>query len=195
MGQNWPDATVRSHAVLIAWNEVHHWNDIKNPVLAVWLSCYIILCILGGGRFDVISRILPDSTTSWSQEHCAVWENFIDPIKGVSFLYILTIPETWAILPGSEFRCHFNGALHFMLQVLRGNVQWHLAISGPSMATISRSNTSIPLMGHMTRTGFSMALQWYALICVKSTVWEGISISFHYSTLSPSYILDKCCHS
>ena len=147
MGQKWPDATVRSHTVLVAWNEVHHWNGIKNPVLEVWLSCYIILCILGKGRFDVI-------------------------ITGVSFLYILTVPQTWAILPGPDFRCHFNGALHFMLQVLRGNVQWDLAISGPSMATISRSNTSIPLLSHMTRAGFLMSIQWWALYCANCTAWE-----------------------
>ena len=59
MGQKWPDATVRSHAVIIAWNEVHHWNGIENSVIAVWLSCYIILCIISKGRFDVISRIFP----------------------------------------------------------------------------------------------------------------------------------------
>ena len=68
MGQKWPDATVRSHAVLIAWNEVHHWNDIKNPVLAVWLSYYIILCIPSKGRFDVISWIFPAAQCPCDQD-------------------------------------------------------------------------------------------------------------------------------
>ena len=192
MGQKWPDAIVRSHAVLSAWNKVHHWNGIKNPVLAVWLLCYIVLCIHNEGRFDVNSRIFPDSTMSLSRGRCAVWENTTDPIAGVPFVYIMTISYTWSILLGPYFWHHFNGVLRFVLQVLCGNVQWHLAISVPSMPTMSNSNTKIPLMSHMIRTRFSMAPRWWASICVKSTVWETISISSPYSTISPSYILDKC---
>ena len=189
MGQKWQDATVCSHTVLVAQNRVHHWNGIKNFVLAEWLSCHIILCIHSEGRFDVISRSFPDSTMSWPQRRCAVWENSTDPITDIYFLYILTVPHTWPILLGLYFWYESNSALCFVLQVLHGNVQWYLAISGPSMATISRSNTIIPLMSHMTRAGFSMAFRWYAFICVKSTVWESISISSHYSTISPSYTI------
>ena len=90
MGQKWPDPTVRSHAVLVAQNEVHHWNGIGNLVLAVWLSCYIILCILDRDRFDVISRIFPDSTTSLRPGRCAVWEPEIAEINfGLILAYIL----------------------------------------------------------------------------------------------------------
>ena len=53
------DGTVRSHTVLVAQNEVHHWNGIENSVLAVWLSCHIILCIHSEDKFNVISRIFP----------------------------------------------------------------------------------------------------------------------------------------
>ena len=50
----------------------------------------IILCILGGGRLDVISRIFPDSTKSWSQGHCAVQEPEIAEINlGLILAYIL----------------------------------------------------------------------------------------------------------
>ena len=147
-----------------------------------------------GNTCDGISRIFPAvqrlgrkdvgplGKFCWSHQICPYW--------------VCTVWYSMrAILLGPDFWCHFNGALYFMLQVLRGNVQWHLAISGPSMATISRSNTSIPLMSHMTRPGFSMEFQWCASICVKSTVWESISISSHYSTISLSYILDKCWYS
>ena len=77
-----------------------------------------------------------------------------------------------AMLLGPNFRCQLNGVLYFVLPALRGNIQWHLAISGLSMATIPRSNTSIPLMSHMTRTRFSMSMQWWALYCANCTAWE-----------------------
>ena len=75
----------------------------------------------------------------------------------------------------TKFRCHFNGALHFTLQVLHGNVLCHLAISAPSMPIICRSNTIIPLVTYMTRAWFSMAFQWCSWICMKSTVWESMT--------------------
>ena len=106
---------------------------------------------------------------SWSHQICPYW--------------VCTVWYSMrAILLGPDFWCHSNGALHFMLKVLRGNTQWHLAISSPSMATISRSNTSIPLMSHMTRAGFSMPMQWWVSYYANCTVWE---ILMH---LLPSFI-------
>ena len=75
---------------------------------------------------------------SRSQRHCAAWENSTDPIRGVSFVYILTVLRTWPILLGPDFRCRSDGALHIAIKVLRGNVQWHIAISVPLMPTMSR---------------------------------------------------------
>ena len=116
-----------------------------------------------------------------------------DHIKSALYQVCTVWYSMRAILLGPVLLCHFNGALHFTLQVLCGNVLCHLAISVPSMPIICRSNTIIPLMSHITRTKFLMAFQWWASLCVKSTVWENISISSPYSISSPSYILDKCC--
>ena len=102
---------------------------------------------------------------------------------------------TLSILLGSDFRCRSNGALHIAIKVLRGNVHRCLAVAVPLMSIICRSNTIIPLISYMTRARFSMAFQWCALVFIKSSVWEGISISSHHSTISPSWIRDKCCHS
>ena len=147
-----------------------------------------------GNTCDGISRIFPAAQClgrkdvvllgkfCWSHQTC--------------LHYVCTV---WygmrAILLGPNFRSHSNGALHFTLQVLYGNILCRLAISVPSMPIICRSNTIIPLMSYMTRAGFSMTFQWCAWICTKSTMWESISISSHYSTISLSYILDKCWHS
>ena len=94
---------------------------------------------------------------------------------------------TLTILLELDFGARSDSTLHLAIKVLHGNVYRHLAIVVPLMPTIARSTTIIPLMSYMTRARFAVAFQWCASICMKSTVWEGISISFHYSTISPSY--------
>ena len=123
-----------------------------------------------GNTCDGISRIFPAAQCLGRKDVVLLgkfcWSHQICPYWVCTVWYSMR-----AILLGPDFRCHFNGALYFMLKVLRGNAR-HLAISGSSMATISRSNTSIPLLSHMTRAGFSMPMQWWALYCANCTVWE-----------------------
>ena len=165
----------------------------------IW-SCQYSLClrysqdIQKGNTCDGISWIFPAVQRPCDQDIGLLgtfcWSHQICPLCVCTVWYDMT-----TILLGPDFWCHFNGALCFVLKLLRGNVLWHLAISVLSMPTISRSNTSILLMSHMTRTQFSMPMQWWALYCAKCTVWETVSIFFPYSTISLSYILDKCWHS
>ena len=125
MGQKWPDATVRSHAVLVGQNKVHHWDSIENPVLAVWLSCYIILCILSEGKFDVISRIFPDSTTSKCPGRCAAGNRKLPgSILGWSlstWCYSLHFC-TFSMSPGPDFQSDSNGTTHLIFRKHPGKI-------------------------------------------------------------------------
>ena len=124
-----------------------------------------------GNTCDGISRIFPavqcpcDQDVGLLGKFC--WSHQICPLCVCTVWYGMT-----TILLGPDFWCHFNGALRFVLKVLRGNVLWHLAISVPSMPSICMSHTIIPLMSHMTSIGFSISFQWCTLYCVKCTVWE-----------------------
>ena len=138
-------------------------------------------------------------SVEFSQQHDVLatktlccWENSTDPITGASFLYILIVSHTWLILLGPDFLCHFNGALHFALQVLHEIVLCHLAISVSSMATISRSNTSIPLMSQITRTELSMSIQQWTLYGVKYTAWEIMTHRLPTSIIIQTYMLVTC---
>ena len=76
----------------------------------------------------------------------------------LSLYYTQSLPHpTLTILLGPVFCARCDGALHFAIKVLRGNVLCHLAIPVPSMPIICRPNTIIPLMSYMTRARFWMA--------------------------------------
>ena len=74
--------------------------------------------------------------TQWGQIWCDQW-NFL--ITGLSFLYILTIPHTWPILLRQNFWFYFNGVLHSVLQILRGNILCHQCPSYPGQTLSYRS--------------------------------------------------------
>ena len=80
------------------------------------------------GPSSMASMLYYTMHTQWGQIWCDQ-QDF--PITGVSFLYILAIPHTWPIFLRPDFRHQLNGVLRFVLQVLRGNIQWHLAMSVP----------------------------------------------------------------
>ena len=52
------------------------------------------------------------------------------------YCYQSLLPHTLPILPGPDFWCRSDGALHIAIKVLRGNVHRHVAVTVQSMCTI-----------------------------------------------------------
>ena len=125
------------------WSALLKWH--QNLVLAIRLSCHIILYIHSESRFDVISRIFPAAQCLGRKDVVLLgkfrWSHQICPHCVCAVWFGMR-----AILLGPDILCHSNSTLHFVLQVLHGNILCHLANSVPSTPIICRSHMIIPLM-------------------------------------------------
>ena len=72
------------------------------------------------------------------------------------YCYQSLLRHTLSILPGPDFWCRFDGALHIAIKVLCGNVHQHLGATVQLMCTMFRSDTIISFISHMSSTSFSM---------------------------------------